>query len=595
MAHSILDNIWPEWHIVKKIGQGSYGIVYEAVRTDHSIESKSAIKIISIPKTNSEVESFRAKGMSIETVKKNLQGVVDNLVNEIQIMESLKGVQNIVSVEDYMVLEKKDDIGWDIYIRMELLIPLSTYIIDNPLSEMQVIKLGMDICSALELCSKCGIIHHDIKPENIFVNQFGDFKLGDFGIARKNVNSSTGFTQTGTYYYMAPEIEKLSPYDATVDIYSLGLVMYRFMNANLLPFFNKEEELLTSGERILAVRRRLDGEQLPIPSNASPELSDIILRACSYDPSHRYGSAAEMKNALNNISVGVHKEKDWLNETMPVRSFSQSQPQQQEYSYRSQSDFAAFSDSGENVSNAPNVLNNVNIKSSLPFYERPASLIATALVIVAIVVGGVLAIRKTENDNNRSDDTKNHQSQVEQDISIPDNENSGVEVQVDQSPDETELQISADVQVDILPISMTAVNSIVATSYLTEPKYNISHNAVNVADGTLENAWVEGVNGQGIGESLTFYFDNTYELSGFIIYSGYQKSKKAYNNNSRPADMNISFSNGKSVNIKLDDYFGEQRVTFSPSVESASVTFTIKSVYPGAKYQDTAISEIYFF
>jgi serine/threonine protein kinase len=87
-------------------------------------------------------------------------------------MESLKGIQNIVSVEDYKVIEKTDTIGWDIYIRMELLVPFNTYICDKVLTEEEVIKLGCDICTALEICGQRNIIHRDIKPENIFINDF---------------------------------------------------------------------------------------------------------------------------------------------------------------------------------------------------------------------------------------------------------------------------------------------------------------------------------------------------------------------------------------------------------------------------------------
>ena len=113
-----------------------------------------------------------------------------------------------MSVEDYKVVEKKDEIGWDIYIRMELLTPFNSYVCDKTLSEQEVIKLGIDLCTALELCARRNIIHRDIKPENIFVNPFGDFKLGDFGIARKLENVTGGLSQKGTYNYMAPEIEK---------------------------------------------------------------------------------------------------------------------------------------------------------------------------------------------------------------------------------------------------------------------------------------------------------------------------------------------------------------------------------------------------
>lgn len=99
-------------------------------------------------------------------------------------MDEIKGFTNIVSYEDHMVIEHPDEIAWDILIRMELLTSLPDYCTTHTMSEKQVIQLGMDICNALEICEEKKIIHRDIKPDNIFVNDRGDFKLGDFGIAR---------------------------------------------------------------------------------------------------------------------------------------------------------------------------------------------------------------------------------------------------------------------------------------------------------------------------------------------------------------------------------------------------------------------------
>lgn len=298
----ILGNIWPEWKIVKEIGKGSFGVVYEAVRSDHLVESHAAIKVISIPQNESEINSLRSEGLTRAATRTYLQGIVNDFISEIQFMESLKGVQNIVSVEDYKVIEKKNEIGWNIYIRMELLTPFNSYIRNKTLSEKEVIKLGIDICTALELCAKCHIIHRDIKPENIYVNQFGDFKLGDFGIARKLENVSFPLSQKGTYNYMAPEVARGGEYDATADIYSLGLVLYRFMNKNSLPFCNMERQPLSSKERKAAIRRRMGGEPLPAPCDASPSMASLILCACAYDANRRFISATAMKKALISIA-----------------------------------------------------------------------------------------------------------------------------------------------------------------------------------------------------------------------------------------------------------------------------------------------------
>lgn len=240
MTDNFLGRIWPEWQIVRKLGAGSYGVVYEAIRQDHSIESHSAIKIISVPSEEGEVQSLLAEGMTSQSAKNYLKGVVGEFVSEIQLMETFKGVQNIVSVEDYRVVEKTGSIGWIICIRMELLTPFTKVMAGGSLSESEVIRLGVDLCSALELCERQNVIHRDIKPENIFVNQYGNYKLGDFGIARKLEHLSSGLSAKGTWNYMAPEISRQENYDSTVDLYSAGLVLYRLLNHNRLPFIENE-------------------------------------------------------------------------------------------------------------------------------------------------------------------------------------------------------------------------------------------------------------------------------------------------------------------------------------------------------------------
>ena len=322
MTIEVLKQIWPEWQIEgKPLGKGSYGVVYKAVRRDHNVESYAAIKVISIPTDSSEVDSLRSEGLDMNATKTYLNGIVNDFVSEIQLMESLKGVQNIVSVEDYKVVEKVDEVGWDIYIRMELLTPLNTYICDKNLTENEVIKLGCDICTALEICSKRNIIHRDIKPENIFINDFGYFKLGDFGIARKMENMTGGLSQKGTFNYMAPEVANSSDYDARVDTYSLGIVLYRLLNNNKLPFLDTDKQLLNPNERKNAVERRIRGEALPAPCSASPSMANLILRACAYDPNVRFGSAAEMKQALMSVVNGTYTIVNTeLDKTTSVRS-----------------------------------------------------------------------------------------------------------------------------------------------------------------------------------------------------------------------------------------------------------------------------------
>lgn len=321
MAVEKLAKVWPEWKVEKQLGRGSYGVVYKVVREDNNIKSHAAVKVISIPSDESELDSLRSEGLSEEGAKTYFQGIVNDFVGEIRLMESLKGVQNIVSVEDYKVVENTEGIGWDIYIRMELLTPFNTYICNKQMTESDVIKLGVDICTALEICGQRNIVHRDIKPENIFINDFGYYKLGDFGIARKLENASGGMSQKGTFNYMAPEVATGTSYDARVDICSLGIVLYRLLNGNRLPFLETEQQLQNPNERKNAVERRIRGEKMNPPCNASPQVAAVIMRACAYNPQARFANATEMKEALMRASIGAYVEQPSdMDVTVNVRS-----------------------------------------------------------------------------------------------------------------------------------------------------------------------------------------------------------------------------------------------------------------------------------
>lgn len=140
-----------------------------------------------------------------------------------------------------------------------------------------------------------------------------------------------------------------------------------------------------------------------------------------------------------------------------------------------------------------------------------------------------------------------------------------------------------------------AVASVSTTSYLGEPQYGMYHTPSNLVDGTLTDAWVEGVPGQGEGQSVTISLNGTHTVSGLVIFAGYQKSESTYENNSRPSAVTVSFPDGTAWDVSLQDYNGQQIVSFPHAVDTSSVTLTIRSVYPGIKYEDTVISEIMLY
>ena len=292
---------WPEWKIVEKIGEGSFGKVYKARRTEQGKTFYSAIKVITIPSNAGELSSVRSENPDEQSVKEYFYSLVEECIQEVNTMEYFRGNSHVVSVEDYKVMEYLDDIGWDIYIRMEYLTSFLDYCAGRALTEEDVIHLGIDLCKALEYCQCQNIIHRDIKPENIFVSRFGEFKLGDFGIARELDRTMSGLSKKGTFSYMAPEMYRGETYDARVDIYSLGIVLYKLRNHNRLPFISLKKQLITYRDKEEALNRRMAGEKLPVPAEAGEAFAEVILKACAYDRHDRYESAEEFRMALEQI------------------------------------------------------------------------------------------------------------------------------------------------------------------------------------------------------------------------------------------------------------------------------------------------------
>ena len=290
-----------DWNIVSCLGAGSYGKVFEIERSEFGQTYRAALKVITVPQSSAEVRSVISEGMSVSQAEAYFHGIVEELMHEFSIMFKLKGTANVVSCEDLRVLEHPDGIGWDILIRMELLHPLLPYVYQNPMARRDIIRLGIDICKALELCQRYNIIHRDIKPENIFISDNGDYKLGDFGIARTIERTTSGLSKKGTYSYMAPEVYAGREYGFSVDTYSLGLVLYRMLNKNRGPFLPQPPEAITFSSREQALARRMSGEALPRPFYGEGRLGEIVLKACAFDPKERYSSPQQLRQELEAI------------------------------------------------------------------------------------------------------------------------------------------------------------------------------------------------------------------------------------------------------------------------------------------------------
>ena len=122
----------------------------------------------------------------------------------------------------------------------------------------------------------------------------------------------------------------------------------------------------------------------------------------------------------------------------------------------------------------------------------------------------------------------------------------------------------------------------------------VFHGASLAVDGNLQSCWSEGVDGWGIGEFITISFDDVYEVKGFNIWTGHQKSQDLFYKNGRPAAIRVVV-NGISQYYQLHNSMGSQQIYFPYPVRTNSVKIIIADVFKGYKYKDTCIAEVSFF
>ena len=319
-----------KWKIEKDLGKGAYGQVYEIYWEDGlGGRATSALKFMHIPSDEALAEQ-KAIQPDMEAVRKFFLRKVDKITNEIRILQQCKGHSNIVSYEDHLIVENagEDEIGWDILIRMELLYPLKTHLSGAGASQYDVICLWRDISNALIYCEEQGIVHRDIKPANILISKTGNYKLSDFGIARQNLQSDETGTFIGTPRFMAPEVYLRQRYDKRADYYSLGLVIYNFLNKGRLPFYPPASKILEDEDIRKADDRRLSGEKVPRIDNVSKEINKVLQKALEFEQKKRYQSAREMYNVVQKLLDAQEEElkQKLLNgKTAPTGSTSTTQ------------------------------------------------------------------------------------------------------------------------------------------------------------------------------------------------------------------------------------------------------------------------------
>ena len=280
---SIVDRRIGPYKLVRRLGQGGQGAVFEAIRDDGTFDQRVAIKIVKW-----EIDSDDARSR-FRHERQILAGL-----EHPHIARLLDGGETSEGTP-YLVME---------YVDGE---PITQYC--SPLDRTARLRLFLKVCEAVEHAHRNLVVHRDLKPANILVTPNGDPKLLDFGIA-KLLDPGSSKTQTAflalTPDYASPEQVRGEPITTASDVYSLGVILYQMLT-DRKPYTLDTATPLEM-DRVICL-------QAPAPPELGDDLDHIILMALRKEPERRYGGvqrfAADIERYLDHRPVIARPDTAW--------------------------------------------------------------------------------------------------------------------------------------------------------------------------------------------------------------------------------------------------------------------------------------------
>ena len=242
------------------------------------------VKVISVPASQVQLQAFLLTGVyrTEEDAKAYFAELASNIEKEMSILSKLSALEGFVDYEGYQVVEKEDEVGYDIYLLAPYRRSLERHYRKYPMTHLGAVNLGLDMCAALSVARQAGFLVVDLKPGNIFIGEDKEYRIGDIGFLPMNGLRFATLHDRYRSPYTAPEVQDpFAPISDKLDIYAAGLVLYQAYNGGALPFVGAAPN-----------------EVLQPPLYADYEMSEIILKACSPDHAERWEDPIKMGQAI---------------------------------------------------------------------------------------------------------------------------------------------------------------------------------------------------------------------------------------------------------------------------------------------------------
>ena len=270
-----------------------HGVVcYPAMRDDS--EKRYIVKKISLPASQVQVEALLLTGVykDADAVCAYYEELAQGIAREVQTLDTLAGQRGFVPYKDHQIVPMEQGVGYEVHLISRYRMTLERYLRRNRMTHLSAVNLGIDMCAALAVCREAGWLYVDLKPENIYLFNDQEYRIGDLGFQAMDMLAYSSLPERCRSIYTAPEVpDAYSSLNATMDTYALGLILYQVYNDGALPYTNAEEQ----ADWLEKLR---SGESMPAPVCADADMTAIITKAIAADPADRWQTPAEMGHAL---------------------------------------------------------------------------------------------------------------------------------------------------------------------------------------------------------------------------------------------------------------------------------------------------------
>lgn len=252
---------------------------------ENDSDNRYIVKIVSTPASQSQLEALLLSGAYADNDAANeyFRAITDGIAEEAQILEKLSQLEGFLPFENWQVVPKEDGTGYDLYLLSQYRRTLQKQFKRSGMTHLGALNLGLDLCAALAVCRRLGYLYVDLKPENIYLTDDNEYRIGDLGFIKLDSLKYASLPDRYRSAYTPPEIaDAFSALNTTMDTYALGLILYQAFNDSSLPLMSEDS----------------DAPVLPPPAYADYEMSEIILKACAQDPEDRWQDPIQMGQAL---------------------------------------------------------------------------------------------------------------------------------------------------------------------------------------------------------------------------------------------------------------------------------------------------------